>query len=130
MKTLTKENIADIVGFFKGKSSITSLTSNILRGETQKEDREGNMVLPQFFDLPDPVKTTVRMEVRIIGKDEKTTYADLNAIDTAVFNEFANAVLPIELATLNINNIVPRQLVPELGTKDRKEALRDYVFYF
>jgi hypothetical protein len=70
------------------------------------------------------------MEVSIVGKDEKTLNSDLKQIDEAIFEEFANATLPLEIDGLNINNIIPRQAVPDLGTKDRKELIRDYTFYF
>ena len=130
MKTLTEENILDIVTWLRSKASITDKASKILHGEVKTEKRVGNMVLLQFYDLPDPVQTTVRMETRLLAKDEKTTYGDLRSLDQAFFNEFANVDLPLKLNSIQINNIVPRQLVPELGTKDRKESLRDYLFYF
>ena len=109
---------------------ITIKSFSQIIGTVKNEKRDGNIILLRFYDLPDPVKTLVRMEVSIIGKDEKSTNAELRKIDEAVFNEFANASLPLEIDGFYINNIVPRQAVPDLGTKDRKEFLRDYLFYF
>lgn len=130
MKTLKDTDIDKIVTWFRSKASITTLVSKILNWTVKNEKRDGNIILLRFYDLPDPVKTLVRMEVSIIGKDEKSTNAELRKIDEAVFNEFANASLPLEIDGFYINNIVPRQAVPDLGTKDRKEFLRDYLFYF
>jgi phage tail tube protein FII len=70
------------------------------------------------------------MEVRIHGKDQKTTYGKLREIDEAFFEAFANSNLPLEIDGFTIYNIEPRQYVPDIGTKDRKEAIRDYLFYF
>lgn len=129
MKTLEKEHIDDIVNFLRSKTGITNLVSLIVVWEVTHEKQTGNYITLKFFDTPDPVKTMVRMEVRIHGKDEKTTYWALREIDKAVFSELTNT-LPIELDNLIINNIVPRGSVTSLGTKDNKEFLRDYVFYF
>lgn len=129
MKILESQHIEDIVNYLRSKTSITSLTSKIVNGQVKHEDQTGNYITLRFYDTPDPVKTTVRMEVRIHGKDEKTTYGELTAIDKAVFTELTSA-LPLELDNFIINNIVPRSSLPDLGTKDRKETLRDYVFYF
>lgn len=114
MKTLSKDNIDKIVAWFRTQTSITDLTSLIVNGQVKKETRTGNIILLRFMDLPDPVKTMVRMEVNIVGKDEKTTYGDLREIDEAVFNTFANASLPLELSGINIFNIVPKQAIPDL----------------
>ena len=129
MKTLELQHIEDVVNFLRSKTTITNLVSKIVNGEVRHEDQTGNYITLKFFDTPDPVKTTVRMEVRIHGKDEKTTYGQLMAIDNAVFTELTSG-LPLVLENFIINNIVPRSSVPNLGTKDRKELLRDYVFYF
>ena len=130
MKTLTKENIDKIVTWLRTKTTITSITSLIVNWEVTHEDQEGDYITLKFFDTPDPVKTTVRMEVRIHWKDEKTTYWTLRQIDNAVFEEFGNANLPLDIDGFVINNLVPRSSIPDLGTKDRKEMLRDYLFYF
>lgn len=74
MKTLELQQIEDIVTFLRSKTSITTLVSKIVNGEVKHEEQEGDYITLRFFDTPDPVKTTVRMEVRIHGKDEKTTY--------------------------------------------------------
>lgn len=129
MKTLELQHIDDIVTFLRSKTSITTLTSKIVNGEVKHEDQGGDYITLKFFDTPDPVKTTVRMEVRIHGDNEKTTYGQLRAIDNAVFTELTNN-LPFILDNFVINNIVPKSSIPDLGTKDRKEMLRDYVFYF
>lgn len=129
MKILESQHIEDIVTYLRSKTSITSLASKIVNGQVRHEDQVGNYITLRFLDTPDPVKTTVRMEVRIHGKDEKTTYGQLRAIDKAVFTELTNS-LPLELDNFVINNIVPRSSLPDLWTKDRKEMLRDYVFYF
>lgn len=129
MKTLELQHIEDVVTFLRSKTTITSLVSKIVNGEVTHEEQDGNYITLKFFDTPDPVKTTVRMEVRIHGKDEKTTYGQLRDIDKAVFTELTSG-LPLVLENFVINNIVPRGSVPDLWTKDRKELLRDYVFYF
>jgi len=130
MKILEKEHIDKIVTWARSQTALTDVASKIVNGEVRHEDQTGNYITLKFFDTPDPVKTTVRMEVRIHGKDENSTYGQLREIDKAFFNAFANATLPLEIDGFVITNIVPRQLVPEVGTKDRKESLRDYLFIF
>ena len=113
MKTLELQHIEDVVTFLRSKTTITSLVSKIVNGEVTHEEQDGNYITLKFFDTPDPVKTTVRMEVRIHGKDEKTTYGQLRDIDKAVFTELTSG-LPLVLENFVINNIVPRGSVPDL----------------
>ena len=126
MKILKKEDVEKIVLWLRQKIP----NVKIVNGEVSHEKQNGDYITLKFFDTPSPTHTTVRIEVRIHGKDEKTTYSDLKDLDNLVFTALGNANLPIEINDFVIFNIVPRSSVPNLGTKDRKELLRDYLFYY
>ena len=125
---MSQVNVPQIVDYLMTKSNITDLIDKIYWGVPKEWNKlKPYVVVNIVSDVPDPISTASRIEFRIISNNQKVTNKQIFEIDNQLALEINSTNLFWTFATYNV---VMQEGQNFLAEKNRKEFIRDYLFYF
>ena len=122
--------IKEIIKHLNQVLEITDIiwTENIFWGLPSSENKiKPYIVIDIISDVPDPIKTQTRIEVRIIANNSKILNSQIQEIDNLVQKEMLEN---FKFGTFICYNIISEEGKSFFEEKDRKTFIRDYLIYF
>lgn len=121
-------DIPQIIAHLMADSSVSSKIDKVYWGSPVAENKPKPYVtMGVVTDIPDPLRTRTRLEIRVVAHNDKVKHSELQAIDNAIKTSMLSTM---RFGDFEIYNIIVEQGRPFQEDKKRKSIIRDYIILF